>query len=158
MRTAYDFTPLFRSSIGFDRIVDLLENASRVATVENWPPYDIVKTGENDYRLTMAVAGFSEDELTITQEPNMLLVSGEKSGDDDGQYLHRGIAGRAFQRRFELADHVKVAGASLMNGLLTIALKHEIPEEMKPRKIEISSGAPMPKIEAPKVEAEKLAA
>jgi molecular chaperone IbpA len=157
MRTAFDFTPLFRSSIGFDRIVDLLENAS-VTTIDNWPPYDIVKTGQDDYRLTMAVAGFSEDELTITQEPNMLLVSGEKSGEDGGQYLHRGIAGRAFQRRFELADHVKVAGASLINGLLAIDLKHEIPEEMKPRRIEISGGAPMPKTDTPRIEAEQQAA
>jgi molecular chaperone IbpA len=103
MRTAFDFTPLFRSSIGFDRVVDLLENASRVATIDNWPPYDIVKTGDDDYRLTMAVAGFSEGELTITQEPNMLVVSGEKSEEQEGQYLHRGIASRAFQCRFELA-------------------------------------------------------
>lgn len=158
MRTAFDFTPLFRSSTDFDRIADLLENASRVATIDNWPPYDIAKTGEDDYRLTVAVAGFSEDELTITQEPNMLLASGEKSGENDGQYLHRGIARRAFQRRFDLADHVKVARASLMNGMLTITLKHEIPEEMKQRRIEVSSRAPMPKTEAPKVKAEKLAA
>lgn len=155
MRTAYDFAP---SSIGFDRIVDLLENASRVATVDSWPPIDIAKTGENDYRLTMAVPGFAEDELTIVQEPNTLLVSGEKSEDDKSQYLHRGIWSRPFQRRFELADHVKAGAASLMNGLLTIDLKHEIPEEMKPRKIEISGGAPKPKFGSPKIEAEKLAA
>lgn len=158
MRTAFDFTPLFRSSIGFNRIADLLENASRVATIDNWPPYDIAKTSEDEYRLKMAVAGFSEEEFTIVQEPNMLLVSGEKSGENDGQYLHRGITRRAFQRRFDLADHVKVAGASLINGMLTITLKHEIPEEMKPRRIEVSSGAPMPKTEAPKIKVEKLAA
>ena len=139
MRTTFDITPLFRSSIGFDRMLNALEAASRVESIDNWPPYDIAKLGEDDYRITMAVAGFSQDELTITQEQNMLMVSGQKPGEDNSQYLHRGIAWRAFQRRFELADHVKVAGASLVNGLLTIDLKREIPEEMKPRKIEIQS-------------------
>ncbi|TJV52720.1 MAG: Hsp20 family protein, partial [Mesorhizobium sp.] len=126
-------TPLFRSSVGFDRIFNMLENASRVSTIDNWPPYDIAKIGEDDYRITMAVAGFSQDELTITHQPNMLVVSGSQAGEDNGEYLYRGIAGRAFERRFELADHVKVAGASLENGLLTVDLKREIPEEMKPR-------------------------
>lgn len=140
MRTAFDFTPLFRSSVGFDRIVDMLENASRVTAVDNWPPYDIARAGEDDYRVTMAVAGFSQDELSITQEQNVLMVSGHKAEEDTGEYLHRGIAGRTFQRRFQLADHVKVTGAVLENGLLTIDLKREIPEEMKPRRIEIGSG------------------
>ena len=140
MRTAFDFTPLFRSSVGFDRIVDMLENASRATAVDNWPPYDIARTGEDDYRITMAVAGFSQDELSITQEQNVLMVSGHKAEEDTGEYLHRGIAGRTFQRRFQLADHVKVTGAVLENGLLTIDLKREIPEEMKPRRIEIGSG------------------
>lgn len=140
MRTAFDFTPLFRSSVGFDRIVDMLENASRATAVDNWPPYDIARAGEDDYRVTMAVAGFSQDELSITQEQNVLMVSGQKAEEDTGEYLHRGIAGRTFQRRFQLADHVKVTGAVLENGLLTIDLKREIPEEMKPRRIEIDSG------------------
>lgn len=140
MRTAFDFTPLFRSSVGFDRIVDMLENASRATAVDNWPPYDIARAGEDDYRVTMAVAGFSQDELSITQEQNVLMVSGHKAEEDTGEYLHRGIAGRTFQRRFQLADHVKVTGAVLENGLLTIDLKREIPEEMKPRRIEIDSG------------------
>ncbi|TIT86449.1 MAG: Hsp20 family protein, partial [Mesorhizobium sp.] len=91
---------------------------SRIETADNWPPYDIAKSGEDDYRITMALAGFSQDELAITQEQNMLMVSGQKAGEDNGEYLHRGIAGRAFQRRFELADHVKVVDASLVNGLL----------------------------------------
>lgn len=99
----------------------------------------------------MAVAGFSQDQLTITHQPNMLVVSGSQSGDENGQYLYRGINGRAFERRFELADHVKAARASLENGLLSIDLKREVPEEMKPRKIEISSGAPMPQMEAPRL-------
>jgi molecular chaperone IbpA len=156
MRTAFDFSPLYRSSIGFDRVFDLLENASRVTTVDNWPPYDIAKIGQDDYRITMAVAGFSQDELDITQEQNMLLISGQKAGEDKGEYLHRGIAGRAFQRRFEVADHVRVVGASLVNGLLTIDLKREIPEEMKPRRIEIA--ADKAKVTTKKIEAEKQAA
>lgn len=159
MRTAFDFSPLYRSSVGFDRVFDLLENASRATTtIDNWPPYDIARTGEDDYRITMAVAGFNRDELSMTQERNMLVVSGQKSGEDTGEYLHRGIAGRTFQRRFQLADHVRVTGARLENGLLTIDLKREIPEEMKPRRIEIGSTAATPKVEQRKIEAEKQAA
>ena len=161
MRTAFDFSPLYRSSIGFDRVFDLLENASRATTtIDNWPPYDIARTGEDDYRITMAVAGFSQDDLSMTQEQNMFVVSGQKSDDDSGEYLHRGIAGRTFQRRFQLADHVRVIGAGLENGLLTIDLKREIPEEMKPRRIEIAGGKVAPKIESTKTkaEAEKQAA
>lgn len=158
MRTTFDFSPLFRSSIGFDRMLNALEAASRVETIDKWPAYDIAKTGEDDYRITMAVAGFGQDELGITQEQNMLLVSGQKAGEDKAEYLHRGIAGRTFQCRFELADHVKVVGASLVNGLLTIDLKREIPEEMKPRKIEIAAGKALPKVETKQIEAEKQAA
>ena len=160
MRTAFDFSPLYRSSIGFDRVFDLLENASRVTTVDNWPPYDIAKIGDDDYRITMAVAGFAENELSMIQEQNMLMVAGQKSGEETGEYLHRGIAGRAFERRFQLADHVKVTGASLKHGLLTIDIKREIPEEMKPRRIEIGGGKAAPKIESTKTkaEAEKQAA
>jgi molecular chaperone IbpA len=106
MRTTFDFSPLFRSSIGFDRLLNALDAAS-VETNDNCPPYDIIKTGEDNYRITMAVAGFSRDELDIAQEQNMLVVSGQKAGEDDSQYLHRGIAGRTFRRRFELADHVR---------------------------------------------------
>jgi len=158
MRTAFDFSPLYRSSIGFDRVFDLLEHANRATTVDNWPPYDIARTGEDDYRITMAVAGFSQNELSMTQEQNMLVVSGQKSGEDTGEYLHRGIAGRTFQRRFQLADHVKVIGAGLANGLLTIHLKREMPEEMKPRQIEIGNAAAMPKTAQRKIETEKQAA
>ncbi|WP_434723577.1 Hsp20 family protein [Mesorhizobium sp. RIZ17] len=158
MRTNFDFTPLFRSSIGFDRMLNALETASRIETVDNWPPYDIAKTAEDAYRITMAVAGFAQDELDLTQEQNMLMVSGQKAGEDKSEYLHRGIAGRAFQRRFELADHVKVVDASLVNGLLTIDLKREIPEEMKPRRIEIAADKAMPKGATKKIEADKQAA
>jgi molecular chaperone IbpA len=159
MRTNLDFTPLFRSSIGFDRIFDMLENASRVTAADNWPPYDIVKTGEDDYRITMAVAGFTQDELDITQEHNMLTVTGQKASEEDGEFLHRGLAGRQFRRSFELADFVKVANAKLDSGLLTIELKREVPEAMKPRRIAI--GSTPAKVEAAKpqqIEAEKKAA
>ncbi|MEA1672851.1 Hsp20 family protein [Nitrospirillum sp. BR 11163] len=160
MRTTFDFAPLFRSSVGFDRMLDALEYTSRLAPIDNWPSYDIVKLGEDDYRVNMAVAGFTENDLTITQEQDMLMVAGRKSdeGGENGEYLHRGIAARAFQRRFELADHVKVVGASLVNGVLTIDLKRELPEEMKPRRIAIASGEALPKVETQRIEAKKLAA
>lgn len=158
MRTTIDFSPLFRSSIGFDRMLNALDAASRVETITNWPPYDIAKTGEDEYRITMAVAGFSQDELDITQEQNMLMVSGQKANEDGSRYLYRGIAGRSFRRRFELADHLKVVGAALVNGLLTIDLKREIPEAMKPRQIAISSDPALPKAEIKQIEAKKQAA
>jgi molecular chaperone IbpA len=147
MRTAFDFSPLFRSTVGFDRVFDLLDNASRLTSVDNWPPYDIVKSGEDEYRVTLAVAGFTENELNVTQERNLLVVSGEKAANEDVQYLHRGIAGRSFQRRFELADHVRVVGAKLAHGLLTVELKREVPEAMKPRRIDIRSDISLPKAE-----------
>lgn len=140
MRTSYDFTPFFRSSIGFDRIFDLLENAGNAEPFETWPPYDIVRTGEDSYHISMAVAGFSLGELKLTYQPNLLIVSGAKAGEDKAAYLYRGIAGGKFERRFELADFVEVAEAHLENGILTIALKRELPEKMKPRKITIATG------------------
>ncbi|SEL81002.1 molecular chaperone IbpA [Bosea lupini] len=158
MRTVFDFSPLYRSSIGFDRLFHALEAANRQDSAGNWPPYDIVKTGDDDYRITMAVAGFARDELTITHEPNLLMVSGQQAGQDNGRYLHHGIAERAFQRRFELADHVKVVAADLENGLLTVDLKRELPEEMKPRRIEIATGAALPKADRPQIDTEKRAA
>jgi len=141
MWTMFDFSPLIRSSVGFDRVFDLLETAARVQHADNWPPYDIVKTGDDQYTINMAVAGFSPDELTVTMQPNQLVVSGHKHDEKAGEYLHRGIAQRALERRFELADHVNVVAANLDNGLLTIELKREIPEEMKPRRIEIRTRA-----------------
>lgn len=158
MRTTLDFAPLFRSSIGFDRMLHALDAASRVEATDKWPPYDIAKTGEDDYRITMAVAGFAQDELTVTQEQTLLVVSGQKGGEDSGQYLHRGIPEGAFQRRFALADHVKVVGAKLENGVLTIDLKRELPEEMKPRRIAIATGRPQPKAETQAIKAAKQAA
>jgi molecular chaperone IbpA len=139
MRTNLNFSPLFRSTIGFDRVFDLLENASRAQSFESWPPYDIVRTSDDSYRIAMAVAGFSEPQLSITHQPNLLVVAGSKP-DEEGDYLHRGIPGASFERRFELADHVKVANARLENGLLTITLVREVPEEMKPRRIAIKAG------------------
>ncbi|UCI10567.1 Hsp20 family protein [Mesorhizobium sp. B1-1-8] len=158
MRTTLDFTPLFRSSIGFDRMLNALEAASRGEIIDSWPPYDIAKLGEDDYRITMAVAGFGQDDLILTQEQNVLMVSGQKAGEENGQYLYHGIASRAFQRRFELADHVKVVNASLVNGLLMIDLKREIPEEMKPRKIEIATSGKATRSSPKLIEAEKPAA
>ncbi|CDN52295.1 Hsp20 family protein [Neorhizobium galegae] len=144
MRNELDFAPLYRSSIGFDRIFNLLNNAQRLQAIDTWPPYDIVKTGEDDYRIQMAVAGFAEGDLDITQERNVLVVKGQKAEEKDGEYLHRGIAGRLFERRFELADHVRVENASLTNGLLSIALKREVPEAMKPRRIAIGDSSFQP--------------
>jgi len=141
MRTELDFAPLYRSSIGFDRVFDLLSNTQRLNAIDTWPAYDIVKTGDDDYHITMAVAGFGGGDLDITQERNVLVVKGGKADELQGEYLHRGIAGRSFERRFELADHVRVEGADLRNGLLTIALKREVPEAMKPRKIDIGAGS-----------------
>jgi molecular chaperone IbpA len=141
MRNDLDFAPLYRSSVGFDRVFNLLNNAQRLQAIDTWPPYDIVKTSDNDYRIEMAVAGFAEADLDMMQERNVLVVKGQKTEEKDGEYLHRGIAGRSFERRFELADHVKVEDASLVNGLLRIVLKREIPEAMKPRKIAIGKTA-----------------
>jgi molecular chaperone IbpA len=141
MRTELDFAPLYRSSIGFDRVFNLLSNTQRLNAIDTWPAYDIVKTGEDDYRITMAVAGFGDGDLDITQERNVLGIKGGKAEELQGEYLHRGIAGRSFERKFELADHVRVEGADLRHGLLTISLKREVPEAMKPRKIEIGGVA-----------------
>ena len=137
----YDFSPLYRSTVGFDRVLDLLDQASRGQSMANWPPYNIEKTGEDQYRITMAVAGFSPDEIDLVQQENVLVVAGQKHTDPEGvQVLHRGIATRAFKQTFNLADHVKVTGADLDNGLLVIELQREVPEALKPRRIEIASG------------------
>ena len=137
----FDFSPLFRSTIGFDRLARLVDSAARVdSSALSYPPYNIEKTGEDSYRLTMAVAGFNRDELDLTVHENTLIVTGKAQNEDEnGRYLHRGIARRAFERRFSLADHIKVTGASLDNGLLHVELVHEVPETMKPRTIAISA-------------------
>jgi molecular chaperone IbpA len=136
----FDFSPLFRSTIGFDRLTRLLDTASQVDAGSAYPPYNIEATGENAYRLTMAVAGFGSDDLEITAKESALVVTGKAQKDEEGkQYLHRGIARRAFERRFQLADHIRVGGASLDNGLLHVDLVREVPEALKPRKIEIAT-------------------
>jgi molecular chaperone IbpA len=134
----FDFAPLYRSTIGFDRLFDMLDTSVR----SDWPPYDIEKTGETAYRITMAIAGFGPDEVEVTQHGNQLLVAGRKpSRQDKPNLLHQGIAQRSFQQSFNLADHVRVAGADLQNGLLSIELVREVPEQFKPRKIPIGSAA-----------------
>jgi molecular chaperone IbpA len=137
MRT-YDVSPLFRSSVGFDRLFDLLTQAERVEASTAWPPYNTEKAAEDSYRITMAVAGFTPDEIDLVQHDTTLLVSGQKKGPEgERQYLHRGIASRSFRQTFNLAEHVTVLGASLENGLLTVDLRREVPEALKPRRIAI---------------------
>lgn len=138
MRTSFDFSPLYRSAIGFDRLASLLDNALSVDTQPSYPPYNIELVGENKYRITMAVAGFDRSELDIESERDTLKVIGRKQKDETAKtFLHRGLAARNFEQRFQLADHVKVVDATLQNGLLSIELVREIPEALKPRRIEI---------------------
>lgn len=137
----YDLSPLFRSTIGFDRLARLMDTAMQAAETPSYPPYNIEKLTEDTYRLTLAVAGFAEEDLEITVKENALLVVGRARKESDArQLLHRGIAGRSFERRFELADHMVVEGAALENGLLHISLKRVIPETLKPRRVEIGRG------------------
>ncbi|WP_420477968.1 Hsp20 family protein [Brevundimonas sp. FT23028] len=144
MRT-YDFSPLYRSAVGFDRLATLLESAARTSQENGWPPYNIETTGENAYRIEIAVAGFKADELNIEVKENLLTVTGRKTANDDTApertFLHRGLAERDFERRFQLADYVVVKTADLSNGLLSIELARELPEALKPRRIEIGGGS-----------------
>ncbi len=136
----YDLTPLYRTTVGFDRMFDLLDHVGK-SEATGYPPYNIERVDEDRYRITLAVAGFSEGDLEIELHENALKVLGARPEDDGSRtYLHQGIAGRSFERRFQLADHVKIEGASLVNGLLDIELRREIPEAKKPRKIEINPG------------------
>jgi molecular chaperone IbpA len=146
---SFDLSPQFRYSVGFDRLDDLFETAFRNTQEVSYPPYNIVKTGQDAYRITLAVAGFGDDDLELVVKENILTVRGKVGDGDKGKevtYLHRGIAGRAFEHRFQLADHVRVAGAQLGNGLLDIELVREVPEAMKPQRIEIGSGTQKPKV------------
>jgi molecular chaperone IbpA len=141
---AIDFSPLYRSTVGFDRMFSMLDNVSQPEPAQTYPPYNIELTGENSYRITMAIAGFGEDDLSIEARENTLTIKGKLKDDEalEGkEVLFRGIAGRAFERRFQLADHVEVRDASLENGLLHIELVREIPDAMKPRKISINADA-----------------
>ncbi|HML13350.1 MAG TPA: Hsp20 family protein [Xanthobacteraceae bacterium] len=143
MRT-FDLTPLYRSTVGFDRLFSLLDQSTGFESAPSYPPYNIERTGENAYRITVAVAGFAEPELSIEVKENTLTIRGEKQvkqNEKTGEVLYQGIAARAFERRFQLADHVEVKGAALENGLLHVDLAREIPEAMKPRSVPINGGA-----------------
>ena len=138
-----DLTPLYRTMVGFDRMASLIDSASRLDGTQGYPPYNIERVADDAFAIEIAVAGFAEEDLEIETNENLLTIAGKKSVDEDGeqrQYLHRGIAERGFLRRFQLADHVIVTGASLKNGLLRVDLLRELPEAKKPRKIEISGG------------------
>ena len=137
--TTFDFSPLYRTSVGFDRLASMMSSATRQDQGNSYPPYNIRTTGEDNYQITMAVAGFAEEEIEITSEQNRLVITGSRAEEkeEQGEYLHRGIATRSFERRFNLADHVRVVSASLENGLLHIDLERELPEAMKPRTIKI---------------------
>lgn len=141
MRTV-DFSPLYRSVVGFDRLAALLEAAAKSESAGGYPPYNIESVGEQAYRIEVAVAGFKADELDVQVKENLLTVAGKKAANDEGKrYLHRGLAERDFERRFQLADYVVVTGADLKDGLLSISLQRELPEALKPRRIEIATGA-----------------
>ncbi|WP_066822333.1 Hsp20 family protein [Sphingomonas mali] len=156
MRTNFDFAPYRRSTVGFDRLFDLLETGMRSDGLDGYPPFDIARDGEDSYRITVAVAGFRPDEIEVIAQQNQLTIIGKRAEDkDQGEYLHRGIAARPFERRFQLADFIEVRSADFENGLLTIALQRVIPEAMKPRKIEIGGGSTAP--ERLETHAEKVA-
>jgi molecular chaperone IbpA len=155
MRT-FDLAPLYRATVGFDQIADLMDRvlADTAGTAATYPPYNIEKTADDAWRISIAVAGFTDEDLSVEVRENALIVAAKKSGEDKGRvYLHRGIATRAFERRFHLADHVRVTGAAHVNGMLHIDLVREVPEALKPRRIEIASGdtVDMKAVEAPSV-------
>jgi molecular chaperone IbpA len=146
MRSAFDFAPFRRSTVGFDRLFDMLENSTTGGNGENYPPFDLIKSGDNQYRIELAVAGFKPEEIDITAQQNVLIVTGrknEESQEKGSDYIYRGIANRSFERRFALADHIQVRSADMKDGLLAIELLREIPEAMKPKKISIG-GATQP--------------
>ena len=152
MRSAFDFAPFRRSTVGFDRLFDMLENSNTGQAQENYPPFDLIKLGDNEYRIELAVAGFKSNEIDITAQQNVLIVSGKKKEESDNKgsdYIYRGIATRSFERRFALADHIQVRGADLKDGLLSIELKRVVPEAMKPRKIEIGGVPANDRLAAP---------
>ena len=143
MRT-FDFSPLFRSTVGFDRMTQLLDSAMQGADhVDSYPPYNIEKRSDDSYRITIAVAGFGADDIEVTAREDTLAIRAKtKDANENRAYLHRGIAGRAFERTFQLADHIRIVGADLENGLLNVDLERQVPEELKPRRIEIKSSSP----------------
>jgi molecular chaperone IbpA len=141
MRTSYDFAPLWRSTIGFDRLFDLVDATQQGGNDDNYPPCNVERLGEDRYQISLALAGFSPDELAVTAEQNVLTVEGRKAEKQQREFLHQGISSRPFKRQFSLADYVQVKGASFDNGLLRIELVREIPEAMKPRRISIAGAA-----------------
>ncbi len=146
--STFDLTPLFRSTVGFDRMMSMLDSAGRTDE-QAYPPYNIEKVGDDAYRVTMAVAGFGEEDLSIVAQGNSLVIAGkQKREEKKSDYLYRGIAGRAFERRFQLADHIKVTGAELANGLLHVDLVREVPEAMKPRTIKVTASQPKQVLDA----------
>jgi molecular chaperone IbpA len=146
MRT-FDPTPLWRSTVGFDRLFDLIDDSTRWSAEDNYPPYNIERTGEDSYQISLALAGFSPEDLTITAEQNVLTVEGRKAENGEHQYLYKGISARPFRRVFNLADYVEVKNASFEGGLLKIDLVRELPEAMKPRRIAINAGNDNKRIE-----------
>jgi molecular chaperone IbpA len=149
MRT-YDFTPLWRSTIGFDHLADLVDASLRQATDDNYPPYNIERSSDDHYRITLALAGFAPEDVTLTAEQNTLTIEGKKGAKDEREYLYQGIAARPFRRVFNLADYVQVKEAAFKDGLLTIDLAREIPEAMKPRRISINGASSSPQIDQKK--------
>jgi molecular chaperone IbpA len=144
MRSAFDFAPFRRSTVGFDRLFDMLENDTAGGNGENYPPFDLIKSGDNQYCIQLAVAGFKPEEIDITAQQNVLIVTGRKNEQSDekrSDYIYLGIANRSFERRFALADHIQVRGADMKDGLLSLDLVREIPEAMKPKKISIGTGS-----------------
>ena len=136
----FDFSPLYRSTVGFDRLMHVLDEATNFdAGAPSYPPYNIEKTGDSSYRITMAVAGFTNDEINIVAQPNSLVVSGRKKDEPKAEYLHRGIATRAFERRFDLADYIRVQDATLADGLLHLELVRDVPEALKPRTVKVGT-------------------
>jgi molecular chaperone IbpA len=146
MRT-FDPTPLWRSTVGFDRLFNLLDESNRWTAEDNYPPYNIERTGEDQYQITLALAGFTPDEVAVTAEQNVLTVEGRKAEKDGHQYLYQGISARPFRRVFNLADYVEVKGATFDQGLLKIALVREVPEAMKPRRVAINAGKTIQQVE-----------
>ena len=149
MRT-YDFSPLWRSTIGFDHLADLVDSSLRQATDDNYPPYNIERSSEDHYRITLALAGFAPEDVSVTAEQNTVTIAGKKAGKDEREYLYHGIAARPFRRVFNLADYVQVKAASFKDGLLVIDLAREIPEAMKPRRIAINGATSSPQIDQKK--------
>jgi molecular chaperone IbpA len=149
MRT-FDFTPLWRSTIGFDHLADLVDSSLRQASDDNYPPYNIERSSDDHYRITLALAGFAPEDVSLTAEQNTLTIEGRKPGKDEREYLYQGIAARPFRRVFNLADYVQVKQASFTDGLLVIELAREIPEAMKPRRIAISGGSASAQIDQKK--------